>query len=121
MRAQRFRFSILTFVVCLAGASCVPSVSAQVSTSVQGPVRIGLDDAIQMALAHNHSLLAARTAIQQNEAQEITANLRPNPVLLGDALFLPVFNPSQFDSNYVDNSAQGDLGISYLFERGKKR
>jgi cobalt-zinc-cadmium efflux system outer membrane protein len=47
--------------------------------------------------------------------------LRPNPVLLGDAQFLPIFNANQFDSNYVDNSAQFDLGVSYLFERGKKR
>ena len=74
-----------------------------------------------MALAHNHTLLAARTTIQQSEAEEITANLRPNPVLLGDAQFLPIFNPSQFNSDYLNNSAQFDLGISYLFERGKKR
>jgi outer membrane protein, heavy metal efflux system len=121
MRAKRFRFSILTFVVCLAGASCVPSVSAQVSSSAQGPVRITLDDAIQMALAHNHNLLAARVAVQQNEAQETTANLRPNPVLLGDAQFLPVFQPGHFSSDYLDNSAQFDLGVSYLFERGGKR
>ena len=45
--------------------------------------RISLDDAIQMALQHNHSLLAARTTIQQNQAEETTANLRPNPVLIG--------------------------------------
>jgi outer membrane protein, heavy metal efflux system len=42
-------------------------------------------------------------------------------VLLGDAQFLPIFNANQFDSNWVDNEAQFDLGISYLFERGKKR
>ena len=87
----------------------------------QGPVKITLDDAIQMALAHNHTLAAARTTIDQSEAQETTANLRPNPVLLGDAQFLPVFNWNQFDANYVDNAAQFDVGLSYLFERGKKR
>ena len=87
----------------------------------QGPVKITLDDAIQMALQHNHNLLAARTTIQQNQAQEITANLRPNPVLLGDAQFLPIFQPNHFNSDYLDNSAQFDLGLSYLFERGKKR
>ena len=57
----------------------------------------------------------------QNQAQEITANLRPNPVLLGDAQFLPIFQPSNFTSDYLDNSAQFDLGVGYLFERGKKR
>ena len=82
---------------------------------------VSLDDAIQMALRHNHNLLAARTTIQQSEAEEITANLRPNPVILTDWQFLPIFQPSQFSSNYLDNTAQFDLGISYLFERGRKR
>ncbi|HZL51736.1 MAG TPA: TolC family protein [Terracidiphilus sp.] len=82
---------------------------------------VSLDEAIQMALQHNHSLLAARTVIQQNQAEETTANLRPNPVLLGDSQFLPVFQPSQFSGDYLDNTAQFDLGVSYLFERGKKR
>jgi cobalt-zinc-cadmium efflux system outer membrane protein len=84
-------------------------------------VIISLDDAIQMALQHNHSLLAARTVIQQNEAEETTANLRPNPVILGDSQFLPIFQPSQFSADYLDNTAQFDLGVSYLFERGRKR
>ena len=34
---------------------------------------------------------------------------------------MPIFQPSQFSSDYIDNTAQFDLGISYLFERGKKR
>jgi cobalt-zinc-cadmium efflux system outer membrane protein len=85
------------------------------------PVRVTLDQAIQIAIQHNHSLLAARTTIQQNEAQEVTANLRPNPTLLGDAQFLPIFQPSNFTSDYLNNSAQFDLGVGYLFERGDKR
>jgi cobalt-zinc-cadmium efflux system outer membrane protein len=95
----------------------------QASTLAQSPgaQTISLDDAIQMAIQHNHSLLAAQTTIQQSQAEEITANLRPNPVLLGDTQFLPVFQPDQFSSDYIDNSAQFDLGVSYLFERGKKR
>src|SRR6201995_271153 len=94
---------------------------AQTLAQKPGAVTITLDDAIQMALRHNHNLLAARTTIQQSEAEETTANLRPNPVLLGDAQFLPVFQPGQFSSDYIDNIAQFDLGLSYLFERGKKR
>src|SRR6202035_5550348 len=78
-------------------------------------------EAIDLAVKHNHSLQAARTTILLNQAQEITANLRPNPVLLGDAQFLPFFQPSQFSGTYLDNSAQFDVGLSYLFERGKKR
>ena len=94
---------------------------AQTLAQKPGAVIITLDDAIQMALHHNHNLLAARTTIQQSQAEETTANLRPNPVLLGDSQFLPIFQPSQFNSDYIDNTAQFDLGVSYLFERGKKR
>ncbi len=85
------------------------------------PTRVTLDEAIDMALKHNHSLQAARTMILQNQALEITANLRPNPTLSGDAQFLPIFSPSNLNSDYLDNIAQFDLGVGYLFERGKKR
>jgi outer membrane protein, heavy metal efflux system len=95
---------------------------AGVQTAAQNlPARVTLDDAIDLALKHNHSLQAARTTILQNQAQEITANLRPNPTLNGDAQFLPFFNPSNFTGDYMDNSAQFDVGVGYLFERGKKR
>jgi outer membrane protein, heavy metal efflux system len=85
------------------------------------PTRVTLDQAIDMALKHNHSLQAARTMILQNRASEITANLRPNPTITGDTQFLPLFTPGDFNSNYLDNNAQFDLGVGYLFERGKKR
>jgi cobalt-zinc-cadmium efflux system outer membrane protein len=100
-----------------------PQAPPQIQTLAQKPgaVIVTLEDAIQMALQHNHNLLAVRTTIQQSQAEETTANLRPNPVLLGDSQFLPVFQPSQLTSDYLDNTAQFDLGISYLFERGKKR
>ena len=98
-----------------------PPPQAQALAQKPGGVMISLDEAIQMALRHNHSLIAARTVIQQNQAEETTANLRPNPVLLGDSQFLPVFQPSQFSADYLDNTAQFDLGVSYLFERGQKR
>ncbi|MGH9597573.1 MAG: TolC family protein [Edaphobacter sp.] len=98
-----------------------PAPQAQALAQSQATVKISLDDAVQMAIQHNHTLLAARTTIQQNEAEETTANLRPNPVLLGDSQFLPIFQPSQFSLDYLDSTAQFDLGLSYLFERGKKR
>ncbi len=121
IRTSCTAFSVLAAALSLAASPARAQAPAAPLSSTQGPVKITLDDAIQMALAHNHTLQAARTTIDQSEAQETTANLRPNPVLMGDALFLPVFNWDQFDANYVDNSAQYDLGISYLFERGKKR
>ena len=92
------------------------------ATDARGPLpRVTLEDAIRLALQHNHATLAARTMVLQNEAQEITANLRPNPVLSWDAQFLPIFQPSQFTSDYINNQAQFDLGVGYLFERGRKR
>lgn len=87
-----------------------------------GPTeRITLDDAIRLALQHNHALQAMRTTILQSQDLETTANLRPNPVLSWDAQFLPIFTPNQFTSTYIDNDAQFDIGVGYLFERGKKR
>ena len=80
----------IVYVCVAAGAQSPPAPSQSPSPPAQtlaqnpGAVTISLDDAIQMALQHNHNLLAARTTIQQSEAEEITANLRPNPVLLGD-------------------------------------
>jgi cobalt-zinc-cadmium efflux system outer membrane protein len=113
-------FSVLAASLVIASSPARAQATPPLS-SAQGPVKITLDDAIQMALAHNHTLQAARTTIDQSVAQETTANLRPNPVLLGDAQFLPVFNWNMFDGTYIDNVAQFDLGLSYLFERGKKR
>jgi cobalt-zinc-cadmium efflux system outer membrane protein len=92
------------------------------SAAPQSPsARITIEEAIRLALQHNHALQAARTTILQNQAQEITANLRPNPVLSWDAQFLPIFQPSKFDADYINTQSQFDLGIGYTFERGKKR
>jgi outer membrane protein, heavy metal efflux system len=142
MRAQRVRSVIPILVLCFAAAQRLPAqqpaptpeqrtapparapsqpVPVQQLSQGQGTVKISLDDAIRLALQHNHNLLAARTTIQQNQAEETTANLRPNPVLLGDALFIPFFQPSDLNSSFMDNAAEFDLGVSYLFERGKKR
>lgn len=87
----------------------------------QSTTRITLDQAIDLALAHNHSLLATRTQILQNQAQEITANLRPNPTLGVDSQFVPFFSPQDFSGENVDQTQQFDIGLSYLFERGHKR
>jgi cobalt-zinc-cadmium efflux system outer membrane protein len=96
----------------------------------KGPVRLTLDDAIQMAVQHNHNMLATRTTIQQAEAEETTANLRPNPTLFSDWEYLPLGSPSRQNpdiyagvplSDYLKNNTEGDIGLSYLIERGKKR
>jgi outer membrane protein, heavy metal efflux system len=138
MPAKTALFAVPALVVCLASAAAAQTASPPQSSTLQssapgaaqqttppvqvhGAVRITMDQAIQMALQHNHNLKAARTTIQQDQALETTANLRPNPVLTLDAQFLPIFQPSEFSAEYIDQTAQFDAGISYLFERGKKR
>jgi outer membrane protein, heavy metal efflux system len=119
-KLQRCARSRLRFA---AQAVLLLALGGQTTIAQQSPpgVRIDLDQAIQMAVAHNHSLKAARTQIQQSEAEEITAALRPNPVFTYDDLYVPIFNPGQFTANYLDSTTEFDLGISYLIERGHKR
>ncbi|MGB7555240.1 MAG: TolC family protein [Candidatus Korobacteraceae bacterium] len=111
MRPPHFRI----IMAALAWLLLVPAVEAQT------PTLITLDQAINLALAHNHSLKATRTLILQNQAQEVTANLRPNPTFLFDSQFVPIFDPSYFSADNLNQTQQFDLGIGYLFERGHKR
>src|ERR1035441_10228223 len=83
------------------------------SGSGQNTTRITLDQAVDLALAHNHSLQATRTQILQNQAQEITANLRPNPTLGLDTQFVPFFSPQDFSGENLNETQQFDVGISY--------
>jgi cobalt-zinc-cadmium efflux system outer membrane protein len=91
------------------------------AASGQNSTLISLDQAIDLALVHNHSIKATRTLILQNQAQEITANLRPNPTFGADTQFVPFFSPQYFSGENLDETQQFDVGISYLFERGRKR
>ena len=120
---KQVKLLILAFVLSapFAGAQQSPASAQQTPSPAGAASRISLDDAIRLALLHNHALQAMRTTIQQSLAEEITANLRPNPTLGLDAQFLPIFQPSKLDGDYLDQSAQFDAGIGYLFERGRKR
>ncbi len=84
-------------------------------------IRIDLTQAIHLALAHNHSLKASETQITQSQADEVTASLRPNPVLTWDSLFVPLFSPSQLNRSYLNNVTEFDALFAYTFERGHKR
>lgn len=87
----------------------------------QAATTITLDQAIDLAMKNSPTIKATRTQIDQNKAEETTANLRPNPALMWDAQFLPFFEPSTFTSGNIDQTSQFDIGLSYLFERGRKR
>jgi cobalt-zinc-cadmium efflux system outer membrane protein len=84
-------------------------------------VKITMDQAIQLALQQNHILLAARTTIQQSQAQEITANLRPNPTFFTDWAYLPVTPPLGGWGTYLHDLTEYDAGLSFTIERGGKR
>jgi cobalt-zinc-cadmium efflux system outer membrane protein len=103
--------------IVIAGFLLLPWAEAQ----TQRAVRITLDEAIQLALQRNHNLLAARSTIQQSQAEETTANLRPNPTLFADWEYLPLFSSSSQNSQYLHDSTEADLGLGYLLERGRKR
>jgi outer membrane protein, heavy metal efflux system len=125
MVAQRWHrpvaAGVLTLLILIPAAAQSPPQSAPQNRTQPPALRVTLDQAIALAQQHNHALQAARTLIQQSQADEITANLRPNPVISGDAIYLPVFNFGDFTHDYLNNVAQFDVGLGYLFERGKKR
>jgi hypothetical protein len=66
-------------------------------------------------------ILAGHNTVQQAQAEEITANLRPNPAVTVDWEYLPFFTPASFTADYLHDSTEADFGLSYLFERGHKR
>ncbi len=102
--------------------SCAAFADSAFAQAGPGPSKITLDQAIALAGRNNHSLLALRTTILQNQAQEIQANVRPNPTFFADWEYLPLSAPPGISFlDYLHDSTEGDLGLSYLFERGEKR
>ncbi|MGO9864661.1 MAG: TolC family protein [Terriglobales bacterium] len=119
-----FAVLLIAFLLTLSGKS-----HAQLPQS-HGPVRITLDEAVEMAIQHNHNMLAMVTTIQQSQAEEITQGLRPNPTLFADWDDLPLGSPAHQNPNlysgeptsqYLHDNTEGDIGLSYLIERGGKR
>ena len=76
------------------GGQSTPAAAAPTPTRDRpAATQITMEQAISLALANSPAIKAARTQIQQSQAQETTANLRPNPTLIWDSQFIPVFNP----------------------------
>jgi len=107
--------------VSLIAVVCLHPGTLRGQNATQGPVTITLDQAIELALQQNHSLLANRTNVQQNLAQEVTANLRPNPTLFADWAYLPLTTPDGGWGAYLHDLSEIDAGMSYTIERGGKR
>src|SRR5277367_2226422 len=118
------RLGLAAFLLTTVLALCAQAPAPPQNTPPQTPppsMIVSLDQAIELAKKVNPTLQANRTLISQNQEQEVTANLHPNPLLSTDAQYLPLFSPSLWSSNYIDTTAQFDLGAAYLFERGQKR
>jgi cobalt-zinc-cadmium efflux system outer membrane protein len=128
-RARSF-WNIFTGLAACVVVSFILPVPPAFGQATKGPVRITLDEAVQMAMQHNHNMLAMRETITQSLAMEVTANLRPNPTLFTDWDYLPLWSPAKQNSDlyggqstgtYLKNNTEGDVGLSYLIERGGKR
>ena len=96
-----------------AGGGAPPQVQA---------ARVSMADAVRLALEHNHQLRAQRLNVDLSKADEITAGLKPNPVLTSTNENFPIFSPGQLFSfdNFLNNQNYVE-SLSYLFERGGKR
>jgi cobalt-zinc-cadmium efflux system outer membrane protein len=96
--------------------------AAQTPASQAAPsARIAMADAVRLALERNHQLRATRLNVDLSKADEITAALKPNPVLTSTNQLFPVFSPSNLTWDNFANNQAFTQNVSYLFERGGKR
>ena len=86
----------------------------------QAPPAITAEQAIQEALSHNLELAAARFGISIAEARQITARLRPNPVLTSSADHLDLLGTGYSSANNAGPN-EYSLRTDWVFERGGKR
>ena len=108
----------------LVGATLLSlSVPAAASAQAAGgaAVRLAMADAVRLALVHNHQLIAQRLNIDISKADEITAGLKPNPVVTSVNENFPVFSPGDLTLDNFANNQNFVQSLSYLFERGGKR
>jgi cobalt-zinc-cadmium efflux system outer membrane protein len=79
-----------------------------------------LDQAVQEAIAHNLDLAAERLNINVAEAREITARLRPNPVLSVSGQTLNLLGATYSSSTPLGPN-QFNIHTDFPIERGHKR
>jgi cobalt-zinc-cadmium efflux system outer membrane protein len=84
------------------------------------PKTVTLDLAIQEAMAKNLDLAAERINVSVAEAREITARLRPNPVLTISGQTLNVFG-AEYSPNTPFGPNQMNIHTDMPFERAHKR
>ena len=84
------------------------------------PPVITLEQAIQEAVASNLDLAAARYSITVAEARQITAGLRPNPVMTASGDHLDLLGTGY---NSINNGGPNEYSLrtDFILERGGKR
>jgi cobalt-zinc-cadmium efflux system outer membrane protein len=109
------------FIVVL-GISFVTSATAtaQTPSTVVTTLRLTLDTAIAEALEKNLELIATKVGIPIAEANLITSQLRPNPVLSLGADHLDLLGTG-FDDTNGAGPPEYSVRFDFLVERGGKR
>jgi len=108
-------------VLLTAAAPAVAMAQPGSSPAVAPVAHLSIADAVQLALEHNHQLQAQRLTVDISKAGEVTAALKPNPVLTSTFSNYPVFSPSQLTWDDIINNQTLVASYGYLFERGGKR
>ncbi len=83
-------------------------------------MKLSVDDAVRMALAHNQSLGAQRLNIDLSKADELTASQKPKYTFSGSADGFPLFSPSQINGDYFASVMQYGFAVDHVYERGGK-
>jgi len=106
------------FIVLILGISALPiHAQSQISSAANAPSLISMEDAIRIAFRYNQGLRAQRLNIDQSKAGEITAAIKPNPVLGSLVDTIPIFSPQ----NIRLQTQIYEETLSYTVERGGKR
>jgi len=109
----RTRFIVLGLCI-----SALPiHAQSQISSAANAPSLISMEDAIRIAFRYNQGLRAQRLNIDQSKAGEITAAIKPNPVLGSLVDTIPIFSPQ----NIRLQTQIYEETLSYTVERGGKR
>jgi outer membrane protein, heavy metal efflux system len=93
---------------------------AWLSLMAQSSTPITLDEAVREAIAGNRDLAAARLDISVAEARQITARLRPNPVVTFTGDHLDLLGTGY---NSINSAGPNEFSnrIDFILERGGKR
>ena len=68
-----------------------------------------MEDAVRIALQYNQALRAQRLNIDQSKADEITASLKPNPILGNLVDTIPIFSPQTHPASDPDLCGNPEL------------